>query len=64
MIQLKNFFSNMTQAMPSLRIIAEPKASYRARYKCEGRPFRNRAQRFVRADDNSYQYVYPTVEVR
>ncbi len=54
----------MTQAMPSLRIIAEPKASYRARYKCEGRPFRNRAQRFVRADDNSYQYVYPTVEVR
>jgi len=54
----------MAEAMPALRIIAQPRASYRARYICEGQPRRNRAQRFVRADDNPYQYVYPTVQVR
>lgn len=53
----------MAQALPPLRFLAEPRASYRARYMCEGRPARNRAQRFVRADENSNGYVYPTIEV-
>ncbi|CAF2375946.1 unnamed protein product [Rotaria sp. Silwood2] len=53
----------MTQAMPSLRIIAQPKASYRERYICETDRRRNRAQRFVRADSNSKQFVYPTIEI-
>jgi hypothetical protein len=54
----------MAEAMPPLRIVAQPKASYRARYMCEGRPCRNRAQRFVRSDDNPDKYVYPTIEVK
>jgi hypothetical protein len=54
----------MAQAMPPLRCIAHPRASYRGRYMCEGRPCRNRAQRFVRADNNPDGYIYPTVEVR
>lgn len=54
----------MTEAMPALRIIAEPKQAYRPRYICEGRPCKHRAQRFVRADDNPDKYVYPTIEVR
>jgi len=54
----------MATVMPPLRIIAQPKASYRGRYICEGRPYRNRAQRFVRVDDNQYKYVYPTIEVK
>ncbi len=63
-MSIRKFFSNMAEAMPPLRIIAQPKASYRARYMCEGRPCRNRAHRFVRADDNPDRYVYPTIEVR
>jgi hypothetical protein len=52
----------MAQSMPPIRIIAQPKASYRERYMCEMR--RNRPQRFIRAeDDNPDKYVYPTVEV-
>ncbi|CAF1060927.1 unnamed protein product [Rotaria sordida] len=53
----------MTQAMPPLRLIAQPKASYRERYICETDRRRNRAQRFVRADKNPYQLVYPTIEI-
>lgn len=53
----------MAQTMPPLRFVAQPRCSYRLRYMCEGRPHRNRAQRFVRADDNSEKYVYPTIEV-
>lgn len=53
----------MVDAMPSLRFVAEPRGVYRARYMCEGRPSRNRAQRFVRADDNPERFVYPTIEV-
>lgn len=53
----------MAEAVPTLRFVAEPRVSYRARYVCEGRPSRNRSQRFVRADDNSDGYVYPTIEV-
>ncbi|CAF3772748.1 unnamed protein product [Rotaria socialis] len=54
----------MTAPMPPLRLIAEPKSSYRERYMCETDRRRNRAQRFVRADSNNpYQFVYPTVEI-
>lgn len=49
--------------MLSLNIIAQPKAVYRERYICETDRRRNRAQRFVRAEDNEYQLVYPTIEV-
>jgi hypothetical protein len=52
----------MAQAMPPLQIIAQPRASHRERYMCEMRG--NRAQRFIRAEDNPDKYVYPTVEVR
>ena len=51
----------MAQAMPPLRIIAQPRATYRERYMCEMRG--SRAQRFIRAEDNPDQCVYPTVEV-
>ena len=53
----------MAQPLPPLCFVAEPRASYRARYMCEGRPARNRAQRFVRAQENPDKYVYPTIEV-
>ncbi|CAM4842287.1 unnamed protein product [Rotaria magnacalcarata] len=54
----------MSTPMPPLRLIAEPKPSYRERYMCETDRHRNRAQRFVRADGNNpYQFVYPTVEI-
>mgnify|MGYP002384145714 CR=1 FL=1 len=53
----------MAQPMPALRFVAQPKRSYRLRYRCEGRPVRNRAQRFVRADDNPEKFSYPTIEV-
>ncbi|CAF0725571.1 unnamed protein product [Rotaria sp. Silwood1] len=53
----------MTQAMPPLRLIAQPKASYRERYICETDRRRNRAQRFVRADNNPNRLVYPTIEI-
>ena len=51
----------MSQTMPSLALIAQPKPSYRERYMCEMRG--NRAQRFIRAADNPGNYIYPTVEV-
>ena len=54
----------MAEVMPALRIIAGPRRAYRPRYMCEGRPCRNRGQRFVRADDNPDEYVYPTIEVK
>jgi hypothetical protein len=63
-VSISELFSKMAKAMPPLRIIAQPKASYRPRYLCEGRPCRNRAQRFVRADDNPDKFVYPTIEVK
>lgn len=46
-----------------LRIIAEPKAFYRERYSCETDPTKNRAQRYIRTEDNNNQYEYPTVKV-
>ena len=53
----------MAQLTSTLRIIAQPKASHRERYMCETDRTRNRAQRFVRADDNHEALEYPTIEV-
>ncbi|CAF4562196.1 unnamed protein product [Rotaria sp. Silwood1] len=44
-----------------LLIIAQPKAFYRERYACEFGP--EKAQRYIRADDNELKYDYPTVEI-
>ena len=50
--------------MEKLRIIAQPKAFYRERYCSETDPSKNRAQRFIRADDERSKHEYPTVQVR
>lgn len=57
-------FSSVTQPMEKLRIIAQPKALYRERYCSETDPSKNRAQRFIRADDEQTKHEYPTVQVR
>ncbi|CAF1155658.1 unnamed protein product [Rotaria sordida] len=41
----------------------EPKAFYRDRYSCETDRTKNRAQRYIRADDNQLKYEYPTVKI-
>ncbi|CAF4529923.1 unnamed protein product [Rotaria sp. Silwood1] len=46
-----------------LLILAEPKAFYRDRYYCETDKTKNRAQRFIRAEDNQLKYEYPTVKI-
>ncbi|CAF1578302.1 unnamed protein product [Adineta ricciae] len=46
-----------------LRILAQPKAFYRERYCSETDPSKNRAQRFIRADDDSSRYEYPTIQI-
>jgi hypothetical protein len=54
-------------ALPTqqLRIIAEPKASYRERYESEQNKAENRVQRYIRAEcRNQFELEYPTVEVR
>jgi hypothetical protein len=56
-------FSLMTQPTEKLRIIAQPKALYRERYCSETDPNKNRAQRFIRADDDNNKHEYPTVQV-
>ncbi|CAF1360935.1 unnamed protein product [Adineta steineri] len=53
----------MANAMPPLRIIAQPKKSYRERYGCEINRQQSRAQRFIRAADNDYKFEYPTIEI-
>ena len=57
-------FSSVTQPMEKLRILAQPKALYRERYCSETDPSKNRAQRFIRADDERSRHEYPTVQVR
>ncbi len=55
----------MTQSTQQLRIIAEPKAFYRERYKSEQYKNGNRAQRHIRAEKkNQFELEYPTVEVK
>ncbi|CAF3920202.1 unnamed protein product [Rotaria sordida] len=56
-------FSLMTQPSEKLRVIAQPKAFYRERYCSETDPSKNRAQRFIRAEDDIGQHEYPTVEI-
>lgn len=54
----------MIQSNQQLRIIAQPKALYRARYGSEQHRKGNRVQRYIRAEDNQLALQYPTVEVR
>ena len=46
-----------------ITIIAEPKAKYRERYSSELDPLRNRAQRFIRTEEDNKKYEYPTIRV-
>ncbi|CAF4083865.1 unnamed protein product [Rotaria magnacalcarata] len=57
-------FSLMTKSTEKLQIIAQPKAFYRERYCSETDPTKHRAQRFIRADDDTGKHEYPTIEVR
>ena len=54
----------MTQPIQELQIIAQPKALYRDRYESELDKSKNRAQRYILAEDNQYKLEYPTIEVR
>ncbi len=55
----------MTLPTQQLRIIAEPKASYRERYGSEQDKTGNLAQRYIRAEfRNQLNLEYPTVEVK
>ncbi|CAF4974252.1 unnamed protein product, partial [Rotaria sp. Silwood1] len=53
----------MAQFNLPLRIIAQPRASYRERYLCEIDRSHNRSQRFIRAETNPYDLNYPTIEI-
>ncbi|CAF4813233.1 unnamed protein product, partial [Rotaria socialis] len=46
-----------------LHILAQPKLFYRDRYPCETDPEKNRAQRYIRAEDDKTSYEYPTVKI-
>ena len=47
----------------NITIIAEPKASYRERYSSELDPMKNRAQRFIRTEEDNKKHEYPTIFV-
>jgi hypothetical protein len=49
--------------MKSLEIIAQPKASFRERYLSEIKQKGPPIQRFIRADENSPGFDYPTINV-
>lgn len=51
------------QTSEKIRIIAQPKAFYRERYCSETDPTKNRAQRFIRAEEDNGKHEYPTIEV-
>ncbi|CAF2411645.1 unnamed protein product [Rotaria sp. Silwood2] len=53
----------MADLIPSLRIIAQPKTSYRERYLCEMDRSRNLSQRFIRAESNPDNLEYPTIAI-
>ncbi|CAF1500034.1 unnamed protein product [Rotaria sordida] len=53
----------MAQLTLPLRIIAQPKPSYRERYTCEIDRRRNLSQRFIRAETNPDNLDYPTIEI-
>lgn len=46
-----------------IQILAQPKALYRGRYPCEIDPKKKRAQRFIRAEKNDQNLIYPTIKV-
>lgn len=46
-----------------LRILAEPRSSYRERYESEINPEKNHAQRYIPAELGTSLYDYPTVQV-
>ena len=52
----------MAVANSPLRVIAQPKKSYRERY--QGELAASAAQRFLQAADNRFRFKYPTLEVR
>ena len=56
-------FSLITQPHEKLQILAQPKAFYRERYCSETDPKKNRAQRFIRSEDDNNTHEYPTVHV-
>ena len=56
-------FSSVTEPTDKLQIISQPKAFYRERYCSETDPNKHRAQRFIRSDDDSGKFEYPTVQV-
>lgn len=53
-------------AKPSIQlsILVQPQLAYRERYISELDPRRNRAQRFIRTDQNPFKLDYPTIEVK
>ena len=54
---------SMAQSTKKIRIIAQPQAIYRERYMSETDTGRCRYQRYIRAEKNSAQLQYPTIEV-
>lgn len=55
--------SLLTPPEAKLQIIAEPKAFYRERYCSETDPKKNRAQRFIRSEDEQGKHEYPTIQI-
>ena len=53
----------MAQLMKQLRILAQPKSTYRERYASEQNKKTKQASRFIRAEDNNRSLEYPTLEV-
>ncbi|CAF3953028.1 unnamed protein product, partial [Rotaria sordida] len=46
-----------------IHIISQPKAFYRGRYPSEIDKLKNRAKRFIRAENNGNRHEYPTVQI-
>lgn len=53
----------MDYSTKSIVIIAQPKASFRERYLSEITQKGPPIQRFIRADENSFGFDYPTINV-
>lgn len=46
-----------------INIIAQPKAFYRARYACETDHEKQQVNRFIQAENNERNYLYPIIQV-
>jgi len=55
--------SLLTPPDVKLKIIAQPKAFYRERYCSEIDPKKNRAQRFIRCEDDQGKHEYPMIHI-